>query len=99
MLLDASEQMNKNIAVVAEVAFWAKTLGRTFVEPVYCDSRVASPFNQTRDAGFNVSHWAADMSRLAHKQLTDRHMRRGKGALRRRPRSDERVPPRADHQF
>lgn len=73
VLLDASEQMNKNIAVVAEVAFWAKTLRRTFVEPVYCDSRVASPFNQTRDAGFNVSHWAADMSRLAHKQLTDRH--------------------------
>lgn len=36
--------MNKNISVVAEVASYAKKMGRTFVEPMYCRSRVAPPF-------------------------------------------------------
>ena len=36
VMLSAFEQMNKNIGVVAEVASWAKKLGRTFVEPMYC---------------------------------------------------------------
>ena len=44
VMLSAFEQMNKNIGVVAEVASWAKKLGRTFVEPLYCRSRVAPPF-------------------------------------------------------
>ena len=43
VMLSAFEQMNKNIGVVAEVASWAKKLGRTFVEPLYCRSRVAPP--------------------------------------------------------
>ena len=34
VMLSAFEQMNKNIGVVAEVASWAKKLGRTFVEPM-----------------------------------------------------------------
>merc|ERR1711991_994469 len=37
--------MNKNIAVVGEVAAWAKKLNRIFVEPTYCYSRVAPPFD------------------------------------------------------
>ena len=50
-MLSAFEQMNKNIAVVAMVAEWAKKLGRTFVEPVYCRSRVVPPFASLREAG------------------------------------------------
>ena len=45
VLLTAWEQMNKNIAVVAEVAAYAREAGRTFVEPVYCRSRVRPPFD------------------------------------------------------
>ena len=37
--------MNKNIAVVAEAAAYAREAGRTFVEPVYCRSRVRPPFD------------------------------------------------------
>ena len=48
VMLSAFEQMNKNIGVVAEVASWAKKLGRTFVEPLYCRSRVAPPFAATK---------------------------------------------------
>ena len=45
VLLTAWEQMNKNIAVVAEAAAYAREAGRTFVEPVYCRSRVRPPFD------------------------------------------------------
>ena len=48
VMLSAFEQMNKNIGVVAEVASWAKKLGRTFVEPMYCRSRVAPPLRRSR---------------------------------------------------
>ena len=51
VLLSAWEQMNKNIAVVAEAAALAHKLGRTFVEPLYCRSRVVPPFDHPRDAG------------------------------------------------
>ena len=50
-MLSAFEQMNKNIAVVAEVAAWARKLGRTFVEPTYCYSRVAPPFDSMEAGG------------------------------------------------
>ena len=50
-MLSAFEQMNKNIAVVAMVAEWAKRLGRTFVEPVYCRSRVVPPFASLQEGG------------------------------------------------
>ena len=50
VMLSAFEQMNKNIGVVAEVASWAKKLGRTFVEPMYCRSRVAPPFAAAGEA-------------------------------------------------
>ncbi len=45
VLLTAWEQMNKNVAVVAEAAAYARESGRTFVEPVYCRSRVRPPFD------------------------------------------------------
>ena len=51
VMLSAFEQMNKNIGVVAEVASWAKKLGRTFVEPLYCRSRVAPPFAAPAETG------------------------------------------------
>lgn len=51
VMLSAFEQMNKNIAVVAEVAAWARKLGRTFVEPMYCYSRVAPPFDSMEAGG------------------------------------------------
>ena len=51
VLVHAHEQMNKNIAVVAEVASWARELGRTFVEPVYCGSRLVLPFDSAADSG------------------------------------------------
>lgn len=37
--------------VVAQAAAWAKQLGRTFVEPVYCRSRVVPPFKSLQEAG------------------------------------------------
>merc|ERR1719271_2280719 len=43
--------MNKNIAVVGEVAAWAKKLNRIFVEPTYCYSRVAPPFDSIEACG------------------------------------------------
>ena len=51
VMLSAFEQMNKNIAVVGEVAAWAKKLNRIFVEPTYCYSRVAPPFDSIEAGG------------------------------------------------
>ena len=36
---------------MAQAAAWAKQLGRTFVEPVYCRSRVVPPFKSLQEAG------------------------------------------------
>ena len=55
VMLSAFEQMNKNIAVVGEVAAWAKKLNRIFVEPTYCYSRVAPPFDSI-EAGAQKFH-------------------------------------------
>ena len=55
VMLSAFEQMNKNIGVVAEVASWAKKLGRTFVEPLYCRSRVAPPFAAAGETGLALA--------------------------------------------
>ena len=55
VMLSAFEQMNKNIGVVAEVASWAKKLGRTFVEPMYCRSRVAPPFAAAGETGLALA--------------------------------------------
>ena len=55
VMLSAFEQMNKNIGVVAEVASWAKKLGRTFVEPLYCRSRVAPPFASAAETGLGMA--------------------------------------------
>ena len=55
VMLSAFEQMNKNIGVVAEAASWAKKLGRTFVEPLYCRSRVAPPFAAVAETGLALA--------------------------------------------
>ena len=51
VMVGAHEQENKNIAMVAEAASWARELKRTFVEPVMCNSRIVSPFDSREEAG------------------------------------------------
>jgi len=60
MLSSCAEQSNKGIGAVADAAFYAKSLGRVFVEPAVQGSRVVSPFTQTNAEWDGLSlahHW------------------------------------------
>ena len=48
---DDSARTRGKILTSTQVAEWAKRLGRTFVEPVYCRSRVVPPFASLQEGG------------------------------------------------